>query len=292
MKLISKKIISRPDMVYNIHVRKNNNYIANGSVISNCHTSNAKVLRDILYGCHNASFRIGMTGTMPSNKLDELNVMSYIGPVLKTFRGRDLADLGYISKCTVKMIHIEYTDEPSGDYQNVRDEVFLKEYRVGLIKHIISETPNSILILVEKVEKEGDPLTDIIRESFPNKKVVFLSGRDSSEERERWRNDMNDNDDIVIIATYPVMQQGTNIKSLRTIILASPTKSFIRVIQSLGRVLRKHVSKELGGAELYDLGDECKYLTDHAEKRERHYEKERHEIKIIKLKESDGVYSL
>jgi superfamily II DNA or RNA helicase len=259
-------------------------------IVDEVHTSAALVLREILQGCINASFKIGMTGTMPTNKLDELNVMSYLGPVLKTFRGRDIADMGYISKCVVKMVYVEYNEEPTGDYLAVRDDVFIKEYRIGLINHIVQNTKNSILILIEKVEKEGEVLEEFLTESFPDKTVVFLSGRDSAKKRDMYRNEMNDRDDMIVIATYPIFQQGVNIKSLRTIILASPTKSFVRVIQSLGRVLRKHVSKDVGGAELYDICDECKYLRDHAEKRERHYTKERHDIIEFKLRESDGVY--
>ncbi len=292
MRLISKKIISKPNKVYNLHIKKNNNYIANNMVISNCHTTKATKLQEILYNCTNAQFRFGVTGTLPTNRLDELNVRSYIGPVLKTFRGRDLSDLGFISKCTVKMISVTYIDEPTGDYLDIRDDTFHKEYRLGLIKHLVNITNNSVLILVEKVEKEGEVLESILNEDFPDKRVVFLSGRDSSEERDLYRQEMNDSDDMVVIATYPIFQAGVNIKSLRSIILASPTKSFIRVIQSLGRVLRKHVSKDKGGAELYDIVDQCKYLIDHGDKRHRHYTKERHDIIELSLNENEGVYTI
>jgi superfamily II DNA or RNA helicase len=103
---------------------------------------------------------------------------------------------------------------------------------------------------------------------------------------------MHTDDDIVCIATYPIFQQGVNIPSLRTIILSSSTKSFIRVIQSLGRILRKHVSKDLGGAELFDICDNVRYLKDHAGKRERHFVKEKHNIEVIELNEKDGIYQI
>ena len=261
-------------------------------IVDEAHTIKASKLQEILQNCSNAQFRYGVTGTLPTNRLDELNVRSYIGPVLKTFRGRDLAELGFISKCTVKMITINYSDEPKGDYLDIRNDTFINPYRLGLIRHLVDITDNSVLILVEKVEKEGEVLEDILKESFPDKYVVFLSGRDSSNERDLHRKEMNERTDMVVIATYQIFQQGTNIKSLRSIILASPTKSFIRVIQSLGRVLRKHISKDKGGAELYDIVDTCKYLTDHGEKRHRHYTKERHDIIELNLNEDEGIYDI
>ena len=292
MKLISKKIISKPNKVYNLHIKKNNNYIANDIIISNCHGVKADKLSEILECCANAKFRFGMTGTLPTSRLDKMNVLSYIGPVLKQFNSSALANMGYISKCTIKQLYVEYEETYQGTYVQIRDQIFQNPYRLGLIKHLVNKTPNSILILIEKIEKEGCVLEEMLKESFPDKEVIFLSGKDTSEDRDMWRKEMNDRDDIVCIATYPIFQQGVNIKSLRTIVLASSTKSFIRVIQSLGRALRKHVSKELGGAELYDICDETKYLEDHADKRNRHYTKEGHTIETYNFKESDGVYGL
>ncbi len=261
-------------------------------IVDEVHTTQATVLQEILQNCTSAQFRFGVTGTLPNNRLDEMNVRGFIGPVLKTFRGRDLADLGFISKCTIKMIEVTYNEEPDGDYQEIKSEVFTKEYRIGLIKHLITITNNTILILVDKVEKEGVILEEILKESFPKKEVVFLSGRDKSSVRDGYRTKMDTDSNMVVIATYQIFQAGVNIKSLRTIILASSTKSFIRVIQSLGRVLRKHVSKDLGGAELYDIVDNCKYLLDHGEKRHSHYTKERHKIIETKLNEGSNTYEL
>lgn len=264
----------------------------NTVIIDETHGAKADKLSEILECCTNANYRFGLTGTLPTSRLDKMNVLSYIGPVLRQYNSSKLAELGYISKCTIKQLYIEYEEVYQGTYTQIRDQIFQNPYRLGLIKHLVGKTKNSILILIEKVEKEGCVLEEMLKESFPDKDVIFLSGKDSSEDRDAWRKEMNDRDDIVCIATYPIFQQGVNIKSLRTIVLASSTKSFIRVIQSLGRALRKHVSKELGGAELYDICDKVKYLEDHADKRDRHYTKEGHTIETYELKESDGIYIL
>jgi superfamily II DNA or RNA helicase len=265
-------------------------YQFNTIICDEVHTVQAVKLQEILENCYNAKFKFGVTGTLPTNRLDKMNVKSFIGTVLKTYRGSDLAKLGFISKCIIKMLYIHYKENFKGDYNDVKDEIFQNEYRIGLIKYIVSKKNNSILILIDKVEKEGFVLEERLKKSFPKKEIVFLSGKDSSEIRDDYRKRMNDVDNMVIIATYQTFQMGTNIKSLRTIILASSTKSFIRVIQSLGRVLRKHVTKELGGAELYDIVDNCKFLSNHADKRYKHYTKEGHEIIEMDFYESSNIY--
>ena len=259
-------------------------------IVDEVHSAKADKLSGILKECTNAKFRFGCTGTMPQSRLDKLNVMSYLGPVLKAYTGRDLANLGYISRCTVKQIYINYKENYTGDYTNIKDQIFLNPYRISIMDAIIENSNNSILILVDKVEKEGEPLYELINNKFgKDKDVIFLSGRDKSDIREEWRKKMNNNNNIICIATYQIFQQGINIPSLRTIILASSTKSYVRVIQSLGRTLRKHVSKDLGGAELYDICDNVKYLKDHSTKRNRHYTKEKHDIIETSLNEGDII---
>jgi len=270
-------------------------YRFNTVIIDEVHGAHCSKLLEILQACPEAQFRIGMTGTMPTHPLDNMNVLSLLGPVLIQYTGKDLANMGYISHCTVKMLNINYKDglnQKNFDYTFVRDTVFPNPYRLGLICELIQKTKNSVLILIEKVEKEGEVLEELLKERFPKKNVIFLSGRDKSVIRDNARKEMDNVYNMVIIATYPIFQQGVNIPSLRTIILASSTKSFIRVIQSLGRSLRKHVSKEEGGAELYDICDQTKYLKDHAVMRERHYIKEGHEIETIELYEEKGVYNI
>lgn len=285
MKLISKRIICKPDSIYNLHVENNHNYIANGIVVSNCHTAQANTISTILQSCDKAKFRFGLTGTLPTNRLDQMNVKSFIGPTLKTFTGKDLADLNFVSKCTIKQLHIKYITEYRGSYNDIRNKVFVNPFRMSIIKGLCKKTENSVLILVDRVDKEGKILYNYLNEELPYKEVVFISGKDKSELRDLWRRQMNIKDNIICISTYPIFQQGVNIPSLKEIILASSTKSFVRVIQSLGRTLRKHHSKELDGAVLWDICDDVKHLEDHAAQRFRHYVKEKYDVKESYLSE-------
>ena len=118
---------------------------------------------------------------------------------------------------------------------------------------------------------------------------MFLSGRDDVDEREKWRKRMEKRKDIVLIATYGILSTGVNIPSLSHVVLASPFKSKIRVLQSIGRALRKHEKKEDTGATIYDIQDQTKYLSKHNGIRSRYYSMEGFEIKETILNEGDPL---
>ena len=136
----------------------------------------------------------------------------------------------------------------------------------------------NLLVLVGFVEKEGEVLEQYLKTAFPKRKVVFLHGDTSSEEREKWRKRANKEKDIILIATYGIFQLGINIPTLKYLILASPFKAKIRVLQSIGRVLRKAAEK-MDGAFVIDLWDQVRTLEKHGTIRIRHYIKEKFNIK-------------
>jgi superfamily II DNA or RNA helicase len=259
-------------------------------IVDEVHTAQAATISEILKTAVNATYRFGVTGTMPTNRLDAMTVKSFLGHVSKTFTGKDLADLGYVSKCTIKQLTLKYNTGYGKDYNIIRDEVFLNPFRLSVLTGLARKTQNSMLILVDRIEKEGLILEAHLKEQLPNKTVIFLSGKDKANVRDDWRKDMNDRQDVICIATYPIFQQGVNIPSLREIVLASSTKSFVRVIQSLGRTLRKHVSKELGGAVLWDIVDDVKHLKDHGKARFKHYIKEKHQVEEHLLREPKNFF--
>jgi superfamily II DNA or RNA helicase len=112
------------------------------------------------------------------------------------------------------------------------------------------------------------------------REVVFLSGDDKTDTREEWRQKMIKEKNIALIATYGIFQQGINIPNLKHGIFASPSKSKIRVLQSVGRTLRAHNDER---AYIYDIIDECKFLSTHGEKRLDYYENEGFEIETISV---------
>jgi superfamily II DNA or RNA helicase len=284
IKLIKK--INKPKKVYNLHIKKNNNYIANGLIISNCHATKAHQLKKILVKSVRAKYRLGFTGTMHSSILDNWNTKSYLGPILKEYPSGLLADKGFISKCNVNILNLEYMGEKiEGTYDEVKDIVFTNKFRTNIINNLVNKLDHNVLLLVGKVEKEGDYLLENLS---TNKELVFLSGRDSVDEREKWRNKMKDRKDIALIATYGIFQQGINIPNLKYIILASPFKSKIRVLQSIGRALRNHADKE-NGAYIFDLHDHTTFFEKHGNIRYRYYDSEKFKINEYLFEEANEI---
>ena len=247
------------------------------------HQVKSHELKKILVKATRATYRLGFTGTLHSAELDNWNVKSYLGPVLKEYSSGFLAEKGFISKCNVHIMGIEYNDENiEGTYDEVKDVIFTNEYRLNVIDGLVSMLDHNALVLVGKVEKEGDFLAERLKNI--GKEVVFLSGRDSVEEREKWRIAMMSRNDIVLIATYGIFQQGINVPNLKYIILAAPFKSKIRVLQSIGRALRMYENKK-HGAHIFDIHDHVKYLKKHGDVRYRFYDSEKFAINEYDLTE-------
>jgi superfamily II DNA or RNA helicase len=259
-------------------------------IVDECHGGKSFELKKILVKAINADYRLGFTGTLHAGKLDNLNTQSYLGPVIADYSSGFLAEEGYISKCNVKVVNIEYETQFEGDYNVVKDEVFTNQYRLNVIKKIVNQLDHNVLILVGKVEKEGDYLKNWLQ-GVTKKEIVFLSGRDNTDEREKWRKACMKRKDIILIATYGIFAQGINIPNLKYIVFGSPFMSKIRVLQSIGRALRKHANKK-EGATIYDIHDHVKYLKKHGNVRFRYYGTEGFETEEILLEEGNNICML
>lgn len=236
-----------------------------------CHQNQAHELKKI-FSKSRAKYRLGFTGTLPDHITDLYNIKAFLGPVLKEYPSGLLAEQGYIAKCNVKAINIHYPlGLQANDYKGIKDEVFHSRRRLGIISELVKETDDNILLLVSYIA-EGDKLVKLLNRRS-DKEVVFLSGKDKTDVREEWRQKMMNGRNIALIATYGIFQQGINIPNLKYAMLASPTKSKIRTLQSVGRTLRVHENKE-GGAVIYDLIDDVKFLAKHGQKRLNYYEVE------------------
>ncbi len=251
-------------------------------IVDETHGAKAHELKKIL-SASPAKYRLGFTGTMPLNHLDNWNTKAYLGPIIREYASGLLAEQGYISECTVNMFHINYKNKFEGDYHELRDKVFSNPYRLKVLSVIAKQLDHNVLFLVHKVEKEGEMLKNYLK--IKNKEVVFLSGKDSVDEREYWRNECMKRKDLVLIATYGIFQQGINIPNLKYIVLAAPFKAKIRILQSIGRALRKHEEKT-EGAKIYDIIDNFRPFKKYGVVRLRHYDSEGFNVKEHKFFES------
>lgn len=263
-------------------------------IFDEVHLVKSTELTKIAKKATHAIYRLGFTGTLPHDRLDLLNIKSYLGPVLREYSSGQLSEEGFISKANINVIHFNHGEDFVGEYNEIKEQTFQNKARLKLLSEITSNVDSNILILVGLVEKEGQVLLDYIKDKT-SKTVIFLSGKDKVEVREYWRKECEVRKDIILIATYQIFSTGINIPSLKFVILGSPFKSEIRVLQSIGRALRLHVDKA-HGAVIYDIIDDCKYLDKHGLKRLKYYKNEGFKITEFNLHASDlllnGCYQL
>ena len=248
-----------------------------------CHQVKAHELKKI-FSKSQAKYRLGFTGTMPNDILETLNTKAFLGPVLRDYPSGLLGEQGYIAKCNVKVLNIEYPFGLEAEYYTeVKREIFENKFRMGLIKDIVNYLDHNVLLLVG-YRREGRQLLNLLRSA--NKEATFLCGDDDVTLREEWRQRMMNETGLALIATYGIFQQGINIPNLKYLILTAPFKSKIRVLQSIGRVLRQHENKE-EGAFVFDIIDNVKYLQRHGGKRIQFYESEGFNIEELDLIEGN-----
>jgi len=290
------KQFDRPYVISTWHTLSKKKYVKfinlyNTIIIDETHQAGAFQIRKILGKATRAEYRLGFTGTLHAGDMDNWNVKAYLGPVIKDYPSQLLAKWGYVAKCNVNVINIDYDDpyyeKYGGRYSEVRDDIFNHPYRMKILTDIVRQIDSTVLLLVGRVDLEGQILKRIFREANLSKEVVFISGKTSTDEEvEFWRQEAIRRRDLILIATYGKFQHGINIPPLKYLIMAAPFKSKIRVLQSIGRSLRKHIEK-VDGAQIIDIADMCKYFDDQADKRMRLYYSEKFYVKECFLKIGD-----
>tara|TARA_B100001121_G_scaffold221018_1_gene194294 strand:- start:1289 stop:2023 length:735 start_codon:yes stop_codon:yes gene_type:complete len=229
-------------------------------------------------------YRIGTTGTLDGTKVHKLVIEGAFGPVYKVTSTEDLIRKNILSEFEIDCILLKYPDEMRKrvkriTYQEEIDEIVSYDKRNEFISDLVDSLKGNTLVLFQYVEKHGKPLHKMIEERCQGKKVFFVYGGTDTDIREEIRKIVEDEDNAVIVASYGTFSTGISIRKLHNIVFASPSKSRIRVLQSIGRQLRKSDQKDK--AKLYDISDEIcwkKYKNHtyrHYEERIKIYDSER-----------------
>jgi superfamily II DNA or RNA helicase len=238
-----------------------------------------------------AKYRFGFTGTLPDSSLDQWNIFGKFGRVIYQKKSIDLRDQKYISEVSVAVLKLFYKHLPnfsqsssSNPIQAYEEEIqFLQNYpfRNNIISKIVNKVDKNILIMVDRI-LHGEELFRILSENT-TKQVYFVQGNVEVEEREKIRTLMESSDNVACIAISRIFSTGINIKNLHHIVFASIGKARIKIIQSIGRTLRKHASKKK--AIIFDLWDNLKYGNNHTLERLNLYETEEIPYTITQIKE-------
>tara|TARA_B110000285_G_C14847755_1_gene478450 strand:- start:9 stop:755 length:747 start_codon:yes stop_codon:yes gene_type:complete len=244
--------------------------------------------------CVNTAYRFGTTGTLDGTQTHKLVLEGLFGKVRKVTTTKKLQDDDTLAALNIFMLTLEYNDEDKIEnvgktYAQEINWIVLNESRNNFIRNLAIDAKGNTLVLFQFVEKHGKVLYDIISEKAEeNRKVFYVSGQTEATDREAIRKIVETQENSIIVASLGTFSTGINIKNLHNIVFASPSKSQIRVLQSIGRSLRK--SDDGRVSKLYDLVDDLQhksrknYALLHGEERLKIYTKEQFDYKEYRIK--------
>jgi len=252
------------------------------------HLFKSKSLVDIMSKLHDCKYRFGFTGTLDGTQTHKWILEGLFGPSYSVTKTKELIDMGHIAKLDIKILLLKHNYKKFETYEEEIQYLISHQKRNSFIKNLSLELKGNTLILYSRVESHGRVLYDLINSSKESeRKVFFVYGGVDVEEREEVRRLTEEEENAIIIASYGTFSTGINIKNLHNVIFASPSKSRIRNLQSIGRVLRKGTNKVK--AILYDVSDDISsknvknYTLNHLMERIKIYNEESFNYEIIQV---------
>jgi superfamily II DNA or RNA helicase len=228
------------------------------------HLFKAKSLTTILTSMDNCKYRFGFTGTLDGTQTHKLVLEGLFGTTKKVTTTSELMEQKHLAELTIKALVLKYPEVQrkaicKADYQAEMDFLVRSEARNKFIKNLALSLKGNTLLLFQYVEKHGKILHDMIAKEAVERKVFFISGEIDGEKREEIRHIIETETNAIVVASYGTSSTGINIKNLSNILFASPSKSRIRNLQSIGRALRTSDTKST--ATLYDIADDLSWKS-------------------------------
>jgi superfamily II DNA or RNA helicase len=250
------------------------------------HNFKSKSLVGIMGKMFDTPYRYGFTGTLDGTQTHKWVLEGLFGPSYKIINTSELQEAGYLATLNIKVLLLKHEPQIFERYEDEVQYLIGHDKRNNFIKNLVWDIKGNTLILFSRVAAHGEVLYNLINRS--DRKVFFIHGGVDVEERESVRSIAETESNAIIIASFGTFSTGINIKNLHNVIFASPSKSRIRTLQSIGRVLRKSDSKLK--ATLYDIADDCKknqrqnYTLNHLIERIKYYNEEKFNYDIIQVK--------
>ncbi len=228
------------------------------------HHFKATSLTSIMTKLTKAKYRFGFTGTLDGTETNQLVLEGLFGPKHNVTTTSELIDQQHLSQFRIKAIVLKYNDQQkqaatSFDYRTEIDFIVQNQQRNKFIRNLVLSLEGNTLVLYQFVEKQGKVLYQLISNKAVERKVFFVHGKVDSSDREDVRHIVNNENDSVIVASYGTFSTGINIPRIHNVVFASPFKSKIKVLQSIGRALRKAENKDI--ATLFDIADNLSWKT-------------------------------
>ncbi len=235
-----------------------------------------------------AKYRFGFTGTLDGTQTHKWVLEGLFGPTYKVTRTDELMKKGHLSKLDIQCLVLKHPPQKFETYQDEIEYIISHEQRNKFITNLTLDLKGNSLVLYSRVETHGAILYEKINNNKrDDRKVFFVHGGVDAEERELIREITERENNAIIVASYGTFSTGINIRNLHNVIFASPSKSRIRNLQSIGRVLRKGTNKVK--AILYDISDDCtynsrkNYTLNHLIERIKIYNEENFNYEIITI---------
>ncbi len=246
-------------------------------IVDEVHMAKADALKTLLTGVMaRVPIRWGLTGTVPKEKFESQSLLVSLGPVISKLSASELQDRGVLAQCHVNIVqlidHVEYSNYQS-ELKYLLEESGRLDTMADLVRRV-NETGNT-LVLVDRTEC-GRQLVARLGE-----KAVFVSGATKGTKRQEEYDEVADATDKIIVATYGVAAVGINIPRIFNLVLIEPGKSFVRVIQSIGRGIRKAEDKD--HVQIWDITSTCKFAKRHLTKRKQFYKEANYPFSAEKL---------
>ena len=223
----------------------------------------------------NVPIRWGLTGTIPEEEYNQISLYSAIGPLVGKLTAKELQEQGHLAQCHVNVLCTQ-DSAIYNDYQSELKYLVTNKTRLNWLSKQIEEiaTTGNTLVLIDRIET-GEILSELIQNS------TFISGQMKSTKRKEAYKEINLADNAIMIATYGTTSTGISINRIFNLVLLEPGKSFVRVIQSIGRGLRKADDKD--AVEIYDIASVCKFSNRHLVRRKKFYKSVEYPFTVSKI---------
>ena len=252
------------------------------------HLFKSKSLVNIMTKLEHAKYRFGFTGTLDGTQTHKWVLEGLFGPSYKVTKTEELMKQGHLSQLDIQCLVLKHPPKKFETYEDELQYLITHEQRNKFITNLALDLKGNTLILYSRVETHGAIIYDKINKvKHTNRKAFFVHGGVDAEQRESIREITENERNAIIVASYGTFSTGINIKRLHNVIFASPSKSRVRNLQSIGRVLRK--GKDKVKATLYDIGDDCtynsrkNYTLNHLIERIKIYNEENFNYEIITI---------
>ena len=258
--------------------------------VDECHLAKAKSLTGIMTKLHDCKYRIGTTGTLDGSEIHQLVLEGLFATHKEVTTTSQLVKDKHLSNLHIKCLVLQHPKEQRRNrtYQEEMEYLATNRQRNLFISRLAASLDGNTLILAQYIEKQLVPLSFKIVEKCEGRSIHLIHGATPTEDREKARELVEKENDAIIVASYGVFSMGINIKRLHNIIFASPYKSQIKVLQSIGRGLR--LAEDKTECNLFDIADDMSYNKNrnftlkHLEERVKIYSKQEFDYEIVPIK--------